>query len=391
MFFNNKSNLLTLIILVSSFNLFAQGGIFKKGTIVPSVYNENLNYTLKEDHIYVDVIIENEKYKFIVDTGAPTSITFNVKDDFKFLSEEDITDASQNSSKVKFVSIPSIKIGNLEFKDFAAVQSDMDALKSLGVDGLIGGNMISKSSWDFDLENNRITVSNSLDKKEIKSFNKVKVKKEYTGTPTLIMTYFNGLKEKGIFFDTGYSDFFYLSEDTFNTLHEKKYFSKALTGEGVISYSAFGSSIGKTHIVPLEMSLGDYKIPNFLTTVDVDDVSNLGAKWLTYYRTILYKNKFYFKANNKSMNKEFTGKSIKTELKGTELYISFVWDTPFTKENNLKIGDKILSINNKDISSMSLDDLEKFKRTAFKEKEVLIEVNTKDNFILVKDEILLSL
>lgn len=40
---------------------------------------------------------------------------------------------------------------------------------------------------------------------------------------------------------------------------------------------------------------------------------------------------------------------------------------------------------------MSPDDLKKVKSKTFKEKEVLIEVNTKDNFVLVKDEVLLSL
>ncbi|MCC9043940.1 aspartyl protease family protein [Myroides sp. M-43] len=391
MLFNNKATLLTLAILISSFNLFAQGGIFKKGTIVPSVYNESLNYTLKEDHIYVDVIIENEKYKFIVDTGAPTSITFNVKGNFKFLSEDDITDASQNTSKVKYVSIPSIKIGNLEFKDFTAVQSDMDAFKSLGVDGLIGGNMISKSSWDFDLENKRITLSNSLDKKEIKTFNKVKVKKEYTGTPTLIMTYFNGLKEKEIFFDTGYNDFFYLSEDIFDTLHAKKHFTKVLTGEGIISYSAFGPSIGKTYMAPLEMSLGDYKIPSFLTTVDVDDVSNLGSRWLVYYRTILYKNDFYFKSYNKDFPSTFENIGIKTKIKNNELVISFVWDSPSIKNNNLKIDDKILSVNDKEINTMSIEELKEVQRNILNCDKVKIEVNTKGNFIELNKETILSI
>ncbi|WP_286421130.1 retropepsin-like aspartic protease [Myroides odoratimimus] len=181
MFFNNKTNIITVLVLLFSFNLFAQKGIFKKGIITPSTYYETLNYTLKDDHIYVDVIIEGKTYKFIVDTGAPTSITFNVKGDFKFIYEDELHDASNNVSKVKYVSIPSIKIGKLEYKNFTAVQSDMDAFKSLGVDGLIGGNMISKSCWDFDLENNRITLSNTLNKKDINLFNRNKIPR---GKPT---------------------------------------------------------------------------------------------------------------------------------------------------------------------------------------------------------------
>ncbi|MEC4051885.1 aspartyl protease family protein [Myroides odoratimimus] len=391
MFFNNKTNITTVLVLLFSFNLFAQKGIFKKGIITPSIYNEILNYTLKEDHIYVDVIIENKIYKFIVDTGAPTSITFNVKGDFKFIYEDELHDASNNVSKVKYVSIPSIKIGNLEYKNFTAVQSDMDAFKTLGVDGLIGGNMISKSCWDFDLENNRITLSNTLDKKEISSFNKVKVKKEDTGTPTLTMSYFNGLKEKNIFFDTGYNDFFYLSEDVFNTLNDKKVFSKALTGEGVISYSAFGPSIGKTYIAPLEIKVGNYEIPVFLTAVDVDDTSNLGSKWLQYYRTILYKNHFYFKPYNKSFSQTYENIGIKTKLKNNELVISFVWDSPAIRKNNLKIDDKILSVNDREISAMSKEELKEVQRNAFKADKVKIEVNTKGNFIELNKETILSI
>ncbi|MCC9043579.1 aspartyl protease family protein [Myroides sp. M-43] len=391
MFFNNRTNLITIIILLFSFHLFAQRGIFKKGTITPNAYNENLNYTVKDDHIYVDVIIEDKTYKFIVDTGAPTSVTFNVKGDFDFIYEDELYDASNNVSKVKFISIPSIRIGNLEYKNFAAVQSDMDAFKSLGVDGLIGANMISKSCWDFDLENNRITLSNNLNKQEINLFNRVKVKKADSGTPTLTMTYFNGLKEKDIFFDTGYNDFFYLSEDMFDTLNKKNVFSKVLTGEGVISYSAFGPSIGKTYITPLEMKIGNYEIPVFIAAVDVDDTSNLGTKWLKYYRTILYKNNFYFKSYNKILPSTYQDIGIKVKIKENELIISFVWDSPSIKNKNLKAGDKILSVNNKDISSMSEDELKEIQRNAFKADKVQIEVNTKDNFMTLYKEIILEI
>lgn len=382
---------LFLFILVSMYS-YSQKGIFKKGTIAPSVYNEKLEYRLVNDLIYLDVEINNNKYTFILDTGAPTTISTKVKGDFEFLLKESIVDASNNSQDVNYVSIPSIKIGNLEFTNFAAMQEDLSLLTEAGVDGLIGGNIICRSAWDFDLEKNNIVISNTLNKEVVKKgFKEMKVALEDTGTPTVSMKYFNKIGEENIYFDTGYNDFFYLSNDKFLEIKKANLVSTFIEGNGVISQSAFGDGVGNTFLMPLEMSIGGHKLPTFITDVDIDEESNLGAKWLTYYRTILYKNKLYFKANNTSMKKEVIAKSIKIDFKGTELYITFVWNTPFTKEHNLKIGDKILSINNKDISSMSPEDLKKVKSTTFKEKEVLIEVNTKGNFVLVKDEVLLSL
>ncbi|MFG0589542.1 PDZ domain-containing protein, partial [Myroides odoratimimus] len=59
--------------------------------------------------------------------------------------------------------------------------------------------------------------------------------------------------------------------------------------------------------------------------------------------------------------------------------------------NNLKIDDKILSVNDREISAMSKEELKEVQRNAFKADKVKIEVNTKGNFIELNKETILSI
>ncbi|APA93319.1 PDZ domain-containing protein [Myroides sp. ZB35] len=52
----------------------------------------------------------------------------------------------------------------------------------------------------------------------------------------------------------------------------------------------------------------------------------------------------------------------------------------------LKIDDKILSVNDREISAMSKEELKEVQRNAFKADKVKIEVNTKGSTLKVGEE-----
>lgn len=385
--------LLLLIITLTSLNTFSQKGIFKKGTITPTTYNESLKYVFKKSNILLDVEINNKVYKFLLDTGAPTVISSKIEGDFAFIKEESIMDAMMNSQNVKYVSIPLLKIGNLKFHNFTAMQEHLTPFDLMEIDGIIGANIISKSVWDFDIENEKIIVSNKLDKSIIKNgFNKVKTKKTYSGTPTLNLTYFNALEEKGVFFDTGYAGLFYLSNNKYIELKKLGFVTKEIKGEGYLSTNAFGVDEGETSKFPIDMSIHKIKIPTFISAIDNDSESNLGCEWLIYNRTILYKNNLYFKENSgKNISEELISIGISTEIINNSIVVNFIWHNSKAYKLGVKNGDIILSVNNIEISSLSPEELKKINNLISTDNKVTLEINTRGNFITLEKETLLSI
>lgn len=380
-----------ILTLLTSIASFAQEGIHKQGTILPKIYRENLTYDIKDECILFNVEIEGKTYRFLLDTGAPTTISDKIKGNFPFLKEEEITDAATNTQKVNYVTIPEIKIGALTFKNFAVMYQDMSLFEKLQIDGIIGANIVSKSAWDFNLANKKITISSTLDTKQVNNtFKKVKIQKTETGTPTLTLTYFNKIKEKNIYFDTGYNGFFYLSGTKFNELREAKLISKYIEGNGIVSQSAFGTTEGITYMTPLKMKLREYNLPPFISDVDEDEESNMGSQWLKYYHTILYKNHLYFKENKQpKIESSFKSLGITTSVINNELLVSFVWNNTNATAKGLKPKDKILSVNKKDTSTLTTDELNLLKQEIKNLDKVTLEINTKGNFIeLTKDTIL---
>ncbi|WP_345989991.1 aspartyl protease family protein [Chryseobacterium sp. Chry.R1] len=378
-----------LLVIILSIQINAQKGIFRNGIVYPKTYNENISFDIESQLIFVYVNIEGKKYKFLVDTGAPTTISNNVKGNFQLIVRQDITDASGNVEKVDYVSVPKLSLGNLMYKNFAAMRADIGLFKTLGIDGILGANLICKSVWDFNITNNAITVSDKI-YENIKDFRKIKTKILDSGTPTLSMSYFNAEKEEKVYFDTGYNGFFYLSYSVFERLLSKNLVKKYIEGSGFISESAFGSSSGKTYLLPLQMRIGEVNIDPFLAGVDYDEESNLGSVWLLGYRTILSKRNMYFKKyKNVDVQKTLITKGIHIKRNKSGLIVSFVWENSFAQKNGVKPGDKILSINGKNCSIKNTLEIDSIINDFYKNKEAILEINVNGNFVELCDEVLL--
>ncbi|MCT4216562.1 aspartyl protease family protein [Elizabethkingia anophelis] len=386
------ASLFILFCIIISIQIKAQKGIFKYGSIYPKTHNENISFELVANHIFVYVNIEGNKYRFLVDTGAPTSISKNVKGNFELVLKDEITDASGNKENISYVSIPELRLGNLIYKNFVALKGDIEIFNSLGIDGILGANLICKSIWDFNIGNNIITVSDQINKMTIKDFRKLKTKILNTGTPTLSMTYFNKEKEKNIYFDTGYNGLFYLCRSVFEKLLNKNLIKEYIEGNGVVSQNAFGNSEGKTYLLPLQMKIGKENIQPFLADVDYDDESNLGSEWLLAYRTILTKNRMYIKKyKDAELKRALVTKGINISHNGSDLVVVFLWKNSSAQKKGIKIGDKILSINGKNYSVGDKVEIDNIISDFYKNQSVVLEINVKGNFIELFDEILLKI
>lgn len=386
-----KKRLLILFFVLIQVNAMAQKGIFKRGSISPIVYEEQVTYEIVNRLIYVTVEIKGENYVFMVDTGAPSTIRKGLNVDAVFLENQLIMDAMQNTQEVAYVSLPSVKMGNITFENFVFMQEDLEAFDDLGIDGIIGGNITARSVWDFDLYHDKITVSSHLDPKfkTDVDFSRLKVKQTEIGTPLVTLTYFDKVKEKGVFFDTGYNGLFYLSSTMFEKV--KPYAPPYLTGEGMLSMNAFGKSSGETALLPLTMKIGNHLLPPFLADVEQDEESNLGVEWLSYYRVIIQGNRFYFSPyKQKKFETKYSGKGIKTKIENGELLVTFLWHHSQAQKYGIQVGDTILAVNGQIVSQLTVAQQEQLKKDIEALPEITLEIKRLNQSIVLQDEVLLS-
>ncbi|MCG6191101.1 aspartyl protease family protein [Maribellus maritimus] len=137
-----------------------QKGKIQDGSFFEIIYSENENGLLT-----VPVEIDGEKYRFLFDTGAILSISEKVqkKLNFKTVSRGNIVDSDNHKTRVKYVQIDTLFIGEIPFFEQTAFVTDLDknpVIACMNIDGIIGSNLMRHCSWAIDYQNNQIALFN---------------------------------------------------------------------------------------------------------------------------------------------------------------------------------------------------------------------------------------
>jgi predicted aspartyl protease len=120
--------------------------------------------------VNIPIEINGVQYRFIYDTGAQTTVIseeLSKKINLKSKGEIKVHDSQNNSSKIRYGSIPQITIGENIYSDVGVAVSDFSKNKSFecfGVDGILGMNVIKLNNWKIDYSNNTLN-SYSLNEK----------------------------------------------------------------------------------------------------------------------------------------------------------------------------------------------------------------------------------
>lgn len=137
----------------------------KNGGIDKESFNTSIPISIKNDLIIVPVQIENNTYQFLLDTGAPFSISKELQSKFQFktVSKGTLRDSDNSQISVDYVSIPKTTLNNIGFINQVAFVGDFSKnpiIECLGIDGIIGSNMMRYCNWKIDAKNKSIQISN---------------------------------------------------------------------------------------------------------------------------------------------------------------------------------------------------------------------------------------
>lgn len=397
---------LTIIIFfLCSFILNAQKKFnLNVGEIKQKKYHTTFEFENVKGKIVIDVYINNKSKKFILDTGAPTSINKELLSEINYktiVQSSDVKDANGASGALEVIQVPEFSINGLVFLNNYALQIiDKSFFECFNVEGIIGSNSLRNSVVEFDFKSNKVTISSNF-----KSFGYGKIKgnelifKDFQSTPILKVKMKMGYLDfnEEVIFDSGDDSFYSISTNNLiqviALINEKKIPEELqnisqsdllgiiASSNGSFSMSLFGNETDNAHhkLKIQDFAFGNTNFNNIIATTNYGSNSRIGSEILNHGKLTLdyKKKKFYFQEydNQKEINVNHKFKSIFPSFENDKFIVGIIWDNNL--KDKIKVGDEILKINDIEfnkltkcqIMKMSFDDFRGFDILTVKLKD----------------------
>src|SRR5690606_34040014 len=244
-------------------------------------------FTLENGLIIIPVTIEGETYRFLFDTGAPNVISTELSSKLTTKRKRSFrtSDSQGNQTILDYVSLPKIEIQGASFINMTAAVADLkktDAIACLGIDGLIGANLMRKASWQIDNLNRVLRIAFNFEKLHLPEGSFViPFSTEVTGTPVLHLKIGN-TDIKKIQMDTGSVGSITTDMDSYKSVLMHETVLAKRSSYGVSSVGLFGTAVNDS-IFQLEVqqiTLGDLVLENQIVEFKQAIISLLGMAFL---------------------------------------------------------------------------------------------------------------
>lgn len=385
-----KIQITTGLLLLGLFVSGQQKFSLNSGTIAEKNYFTTIDFTTVNEKIIIDVEINNEKRKFLFDTGAPTSISSSLLSEIQYNTVQTmpVIDANGLEKSIEILELDKIIIGNVAFLNTYSFKLEaVEILECLKIDGIIGSNMLRNTIVDIDYFNKKIRLTDDI--KNLQLTNAKAEKLIFNDNQSSPMMWINLQKGKNkvkelALFDSGDNSMYSLSQSVFNQVKDEFNVIEILKeSTGSFTFGLHGNSNeNRYYMFAVEtLSLGNIAFKNVVSTTTYGSRSRIGAELLKYGRLILdYKNKKYFFISNTNSVIEVNDKTskFKPTLKNGHFIFGIIWDD--TLKEKINVGDQIMKIDEFDFESFtqceimtfSFDNLKKRKQLRF----IIKDVNT---------------
>jgi len=219
----------------------------KYGRVTNINAREVIDIEIRKKLIIVPITIGQKEYSFLFDTGAPFSISEKLQknNNFRIVSKGNIVDSDYNRKKVRWVQVDSINIGNVFFQNQTAFVGDFDAnpiMKCLGIDGIIGSNLIRQCNWTIDQEKHSLSLSGKMETDSLKESIVLPFKTDYQYN-IFIDVNIGQSNIKNILVDYGSNGSIALSDEIFTALKEKNIISETFIEKGTNQSGIIGKPV----------------------------------------------------------------------------------------------------------------------------------------------------
>ncbi|PZF71033.1 retropepsin-like aspartic protease [Taibaiella soli] len=347
-------------------------------------YFTTLPYELVKGKIVITVTVNGKARKFILDTGAPLSITESLYDELHpaTLGNVEIADQSGKKDSIAVVRVPAVEIGGVTFSDVPAIVAKNAKIlfECFGVDGFIGSNLLRNSIVQFDDRNKQVTLTNDASKLSLSKKKSMPLELTPGQSNPFIKVYLKKGKQTvsdNILFDSGADGFYEISMNSYKLFAEKStVIDSVVKSFGSYTGGLYGTSIAQENYmmkIP-EFVVAKMKFTNAISRTTYSKESRIGSKVLNYGKATLdYKDKlFYFEPYGGVTVADLSEKvwPIQPALGNDKMIVGIVWDQSLAGKINA--GDEILSYDDLDYSKMSVCEMIVTERKSEKEKAMLV-------------------
>lgn len=294
-----KSVIIIFYLLITTQICLGQANFsFNEGGSSQTDYFSSIPYENINGKIILNTKIKDKSYRFILDTGAPTSISQKLFDELKadLITKIKISDINQKTDSLSIVRLNDITLGNINFTNIPTlVVKDNVIFECLQVDGFIGSNLLRNSIIQIDNNNKNIVITNDKKKLTLNPKNSSDLILDRQSSP-IITIHIKGKKkgEEKLLLDLGMNAFYELSLDNFNLFNKHDIFKVLSSAKGTNSIGLFGAAEDtlQYRLLLPQMTISNVKILNISAETSRNDNSGIGSKILEYgVVTIDYKNK----------------------------------------------------------------------------------------------------
>jgi predicted aspartyl protease len=314
---------------------------------IPFEYRNNL--------IIIKVTIGNKTYDYIFDTGGYNDITDDIQktNNFQILTTQTVGSANGIKSKINIVKVDSLKIGELTFKDVAALQMNFAGSPTVKctIDGaLIGASIIKNYIWQIDFSRKKIIVTDQLLK--ISKLNEaIKIPVTFNSR---LMPYINANidgKKESFMFDLGSSTKFSLTEKTASKYTSNK---KLIEIEGIRSEGGNGTLVQTATIFKADsLEILSIKYKNQPILYSHSGVENLIGNPIikNFIVTLNFKNNelYLFPIPDNTLTDGWETFGFIAEYKNEKVLVSSIFKGLSADKAGLKIDDEITGVNGQPI------------------------------------------
>jgi len=381
------------------------GKVMSKAKVCNSDYYCTLPFEFTSGHIVIMTNIngQNKKYKFFLDTGAPTVITALLADSLKITRKRMFSkDVDSGPIQNTYCLINSVQIGSVKYKKVGAINIDLNRMVNSKCnqmpDGIIGSNVLNNGILQIDFDKKNLVLTDKIGKlsyidKAIKiKFNTV----PFTKTP-IITILINDTIPVNLVFDTGFNGFITLNDyrndsTIYKSINEKK--RADAFGIGYSDISGKTDSVDLFSILRCNLTFGDTTLINVpLTYGKFKNVSSrkqgsIGNIFMKNFIVTIdwYEKYIYlFPTEKIRIPDNLNTFGINYGFVGNKLIIGTVYKNSEAYKLGILPGDTIYSINDILISSLNDSDICDYyngKRDLNDNgKDIFIKINKGDSIV----------
>ena len=341
-------------IIVFTFFGCSYSAQLKKGRFTQVEATQTIPFDLKHNLLFTTVEINGKKKRFIIDSGAPNVIDKSIQEELglKTVYKTGIRDISGRAKTLEFVKIDQFQFGDVVVKNTVAAVTDFSVFTCLNIDGILGTNIMSHFDWQLDYQNQEATLYKTSVPDSI-------IEQYAIATPLILST------QKSPYIDIKYKknkkfrteidlgSAHGLSLKTWASLNKSDYPNQWIYGQ--TSKGIYGALIDTTHYIKTsDFSIESAPLPELIFKTHAKSTSSFGNKFLKHYKVLLsWKNKKLYLNPVTPPDTTFSEKEIYFGFDNEKIIVKNITSKSSFFDQNLKIGNQVLSINGKDVSHIT--------------------------------------